>query len=125
MLLVDVRTGESTSLARAKRENCLGCSGQLEAVQNDLEVHTLLPGVELIDIRELEEQPEIHVPHRRVPLSVLSKTDIQGPTILCCSKGIRSLRATIQLRSEGIARVFSLAGGIDDHTLELLNAADQ
>lgn len=86
--------------------------------------HALLErgGVEVVDVREYHEQPELQgIAHRRIPLSVLPQQmdTIQSDAdtvVFVCQSGARSLRAASAFQAAGPSahalRVYSLKGGV-------------
>lgn len=78
------------------------------------------PPVHVIDCRESAElsrpgiTPSEHLPLGRFPASVetLRTRAAQADLIIVCAHGQRSLHAARFLRNEGIANVWSLAGGL-------------
>lgn len=119
MLLVDLRTGETTSLRRSKRAGCPGCAGQLPSSTEDLEVNSLqeCPEYLVVDIREFDELPELGIPHIRTPLSTFNRSVLTRPAVLICASGARSYRLVAQLRAEGFNEIFSLRGGVMEHSI--------
>jgi len=77
-------------------------------------------GVRLIDIRELHEWDEGHIPGAlHIPRAYL-EMEIEGavadrtePVILYCATGVRSLLGGQQLRAMGYASPISMAGGFE------------
>jgi sulfur-carrier protein adenylyltransferase/sulfurtransferase len=76
-------------------------------------------GLEVIDIREHHELARLATPcasARHLPIAQLLRTDAALPPggryLLVCASGRRSLAAAQELRSRGLAQVFSLRGGI-------------
>lgn len=94
------------------------------------------PSLNLIDVRELSEWQELHIPraahiskdnlekqiHNNVP-------DLNTPIYLHCRSGVRSLHAAHTLLQLGYTNVYSIDGGIIDwaasgyptSSLDLLN----
>lgn len=77
------------------------------------------PGLSIIDVRELNEWQEVHIPgalHR--PKNQLPETiatdipDKSQPIYLHCRSGIRSMQAAEQLSALGYQHVYSVDGGI-------------
>lgn len=73
----------------------------------------------VIDVRTAAEFAEGHIPNARsVPLDKLAEriTEFESlksrPIIVSCQTGARSGGASGQLRKQGFAKVFNLAGGI-------------
>ncbi len=77
-------------------------------------------GIQLIDVREIEEHAIENIGGINIPLSVLSaSTHLLDPTVrivLYCSSGTRSSHATKQLIQKGFTRVFNLEGGMNGIT---------
>jgi rhodanese-related sulfurtransferase len=81
----------------------------------------------LIDVREPSEfaQARIEnaelVPMRTVPaeLSRLDASTDEGPLIVFCHHGIRSLNVVNWLREQGVDACQSMAGGIDRWSIEI------
>jgi rhodanese-related sulfurtransferase len=74
----------------------------------------------VIDVREAEEFAGGHLPEaRNVPLAKLADrvSEIERfkdkPVIVCCATGMRSGKASSELKKLGFTRVHSLAGGVD------------
>jgi rhodanese-related sulfurtransferase len=90
------------------------------------QVESWLPAVErgeitLIDCREQEEWDIGHLPHARLfPLSRFAEIKApEGPVIVYCHHGMRSMRATLYLRQLGNSEVWSMAGGSDAWSQEI------
>ncbi|HTS75052.1 MAG TPA: rhodanese-like domain-containing protein [Bryobacteraceae bacterium] len=81
----------------------------------------------LIDVREPHERAQSSitgselVPLRSVPaaLSQLQLRAGEGPLIVFCHHGVRSLNAVHWLRHQGVENCQSLAGGIDQWSVEI------
>ncbi len=81
----------------------------------------------LIDVREPHERAQSSiagselVPLRSVPatLSQLQVRAAEAPLIVFCHHGVRSLNAVGWLRRQGIENCQSLAGGIDQWSVEI------
>ncbi|MEI8280879.1 MAG: ThiF family adenylyltransferase [Armatimonadota bacterium] len=118
LLLVDLRTSETRRLQRSIIAGCPGCQGKYNQANRDFEfnsisdAHQELGTFEIIDIRELDEDPTLTLPHRRIPLSHFEITSISGPVLVVCATGTRSGQYVSYLRSQGVEEVFSLNGGI-------------
>lgn len=76
-------------------------------------------GFEIVDIREPDEVEQIPTPApeaRHIPMAELLHGEKFTPSgkkcLLVCASGRRSLAATQELRSRGMAAVYSLRGGI-------------
>jgi len=78
-------------------------------------------GFEIVDVREPRELAETPTPAanaRHIPLAELlygktANLKAGGRTLLVCASGRRSLAAAQELRSRGLAEVYSLRGGIN------------
>ena len=75
----------------------------------------------LIDCRELDELDLCKidgcewVPLGEFPFSLDKLTaDVERGVVVYCHHGMRSLRAAAFLRSNGVAKAFSMSGGIDE-----------
>jgi adenylyltransferase/sulfurtransferase len=89
-------------------------------------VNLLLPAIArgeitLVDCREDDEWQFNRLPGARLmPLSRFGELQPpEGPVIVYCHHGMRSLRATSYLRSKGNPQVWSMAGGIDAWSREI------
>ncbi|MDB6076706.1 MAG: moeZ [Akkermansiaceae bacterium] len=89
-------------------------------------VNLLLPAIAdgqitLVDCREDDEWQFNRLPGARLmPLSRFGEFAVpEGPVIVYCHHGMRSLRATSYFRSRGNPQVWSMAGGIDGWSLEI------
>lgn len=74
----------------------------------------------VIDVREADEFASGHLPEaRNIPAGKLAErvNEIEKykdrPLILCCASGMRSGKASDELKKLGFTRLHSLAGGID------------
>lgn len=81
----------------------------------DIEALAQQPEVPLVDVREVDEYRQFHVPGARlVPLSELTERVAEippdGPVFLICRTGGRSRRAAEYLRERGVDAV-NVAGG--------------
>jgi sulfur dioxygenase len=79
----------------------------------------LLPGVQIIDVREVSEfSDELgHIPGAQlIPLSTLdahvASLDGARPVVTVCRAGARSAQASVKIRKSGLVRVANLAGGM-------------
>lgn len=74
----------------------------------------------LLDVREKWEFETAHIdnsllmPMGDVPSRAHAELDPDGPIVVLCHHGARSLNVTMWLRAQGFERVQSLAGGIDN-----------
>lgn len=81
----------------------------------------------LIDVREPEEYQLVHlenselIPMRTVPAALqrLEARADEGPLIVYCHHGVRSLNVASWLREQGIETCQSMAGGIDAWSLNV------
>ena len=80
----------------------------------------------LIDCREADELPICSLPgHEWIPLGSFPDklqpltSDPARGLVVYCHHGVRSLRATLFLRSKGFQNAFSMQGGIDLWSLEI------
>ncbi len=77
------------------------------------------PGLLLIDCRTPEEWAvarvpgSVHIPLEDFPARWTELEDAELPLAVICHHGVRSLRAAIFLRAQGIRGVRSVAGGIE------------
>lgn len=78
----------------------------------------------LVDVREPWEHQTASIegarliPLREIP-SHLDEIQEAGEVVLFCHRGMRSMDATAWLRSQGVARAQSMAGGIDRWSTEI------
>lgn len=75
--------------------------------------------IRLIDCREPWEnelvrlEPSTLIPMNDTPGRIEELRSLQGPIVVYCHHGIRSMHVVQWLRAQGLDNVFSLAGGID------------
>lgn len=74
-------------------------------------------GAVFVDVRELDETPDLPVPHQRIPLSQLrrEKFQVEGKdVVVVCHMGVRSLEAVRLMNQWAPAgqKLYSLKGGI-------------
>lgn len=94
---------------------------------NIIDVHELKkrheadPNLILIDVRELSEWNEAHIPWaKHIPKSEINQTiqsicpDLNTPVYLHCRGGTRSQYAGQSLLEQGYQHVYSITGGIVD-----------
>lgn len=74
----------------------------------------------IVDIREADEFAGGHLPEaRNIPTGKLAERVGEldkfkdKPIIVCCASGMRSGKATSELKKQGFTRLYSLAGGVD------------
>ena len=122
--LIDLRTGDSQRLTRSKRADCPVCLNQPEHKSSEWEVSDLSEAAtrfgsfRVIDIRELDEGPDLNIPHDRIPMSRFLETPGDEAIILVCASGARSLQLVARLRAKGRQHVLSLRGGTSTLFLE-------
>jgi rhodanese-related sulfurtransferase len=81
--------------------------------------------VRMLDVREPFEHMQAHIegseliPMRNVPQAVGSLSVGEGPLVVFCHHGVRSLQVVDWLRGQGIADCVSMAGGIDRWSSEI------
>lgn len=66
----------------------------------------------LIDVREVDELPEIEQPHIRLPMSKFDAGKLPTPAVLVCESGARSYQLAARMHALGKVDVLSLTGGI-------------
>lgn len=77
-----------------------------------------------LDVRESFEvqtanlRPDLHIPMQSIADN-WARIPADQPVIVYCHHGMRSLQVTNFLRSKGLAKVQSLAGGIDAWSREI------
>ena len=87
-------------------------------------LRAVTPDLQLVDVREDWEATiarldgAFHIPLGQLAAR-LGELDSARPTVVYCHHGIRSLQATLGLRSRGFTDVRSLRGGIDRWSLEI------
>jgi len=113
LVLVDLLSLETTRLKRAKRDGCPGCDGIWAEPRLEWEVDAIPAGYDLVDIREPNETPGITIPHQKVVMAECYSRTWTRPTVFVCARGARSARLVADLRAQGCANVYSLAGGIE------------
>lgn len=74
----------------------------------------------IVDVREADEFASGHLPDAlNIPASKLSERvgELEKfkdkPIIFCCASGMRSGKASAELKKQGFARLYNLAGGVD------------
>lgn len=78
----------------------------------------------LVDVREPWETQLCKIagaqliPMGSIPAN-LQKLDVDGEVICYCHHGVRSLDVAVWLRSQGVERARSMAGGIDRWSIEI------
>ncbi|TWT48548.1 rhodanese-like domain-containing protein [Botrimarina hoheduenensis] len=80
----------------------------------------------LIDCREPEEHALVHLPAAKlIPLAQIPgqieqiAAALPAAVVIHCHHGMRSLQAASWLRNHGVANAQSMAGGIDDWSIEI------
>ncbi len=117
VVLIDLCSLETRRLRAARRSDCVACGSMPSAAfPPSLEVEPTadLSAYRQIDIRELQElaiQP--YVGAASMPTSTFDPNALpEGPVLLVCQHGVRSLRVTKWLRENGRQDVWSLRGGV-------------
>ena len=74
----------------------------------------------IVDVREAAEFAGGHLPDaKNIPVGALAdrigelEKFKDKPIILCCATGIRSNKACGELKKQGFAKLYNLAGGVD------------
>lgn len=74
----------------------------------------------IVDVREVDEFAGGHLPEaKNIPVSKLADRAAElekfkdKPIILCCASGMRSGKASNELKKQGFNKLYSLAGGVD------------
>jgi len=74
----------------------------------------------IVDVREADEFASGHLPDAlNIPVSKLSERvgELEKfkdkPIIFCCASGMRSGKASAELKKQGFAKLYNLAGGVD------------
>lgn len=74
----------------------------------------------IVDVREADEFAGGHLPEAiNIPVGKLAERigELEKfkdkPVILCCASGMRSNKACGELRKQGFAKLYNLAGGVD------------
>jgi molybdopterin/thiamine biosynthesis adenylyltransferase/rhodanese-related sulfurtransferase len=120
ILIFDLRTLNARRLRVPRQTSCPACGDQptirIHMKDQPLEVEPTdeLSEYRLVDIRETTEmavQPLAGAVE--MPMSSFDPAKVpEGPVLLVCQHGVRSLRLTKRLRELGIERVSSLRGGV-------------
>lgn len=114
-LLVDLRS-ETLSIGRDVNPKCPVC-GDGEDVSDPCEIGSVdearsrFGEFTWVDIRELDELPELKVDHVRLPFSSLTELP-PGNLVVVCETGTRSLRIAARSLAAGRPNVVSLRGGV-------------
>lgn len=132
LLILDLTTYETRRIRAPRAEPCTrGACARITALKgpedsiDGLEVsfasldRARRAGYEIVDIREHREvavEPMTGVPYTHIPMgSLLADPHALDPEhryLLVCARGARSLAAALELRHQGVPRVYSLRGGI-------------
>ena len=74
----------------------------------------------IVDVREADEFANGHLPDAlNIPLGKLSERvgELEKfkdkPIIFCCATGMRAGKANAELKKQGFAKLYNLAGGVD------------
>lgn len=113
LALIDLRTLETTRIARTVHPSCPICTASLPGSAPSWDL-TVLPSepFDLIDIRDIDEGPLLAVAHQRVPMKECYQRAWERSTIFVCASGHRSYRLAADLRAAGNGHVFSLRSGL-------------
>lgn len=75
---------------------------------------------QIVDVREADEFASGHLPDAlNIPVSKLTERIgelekfKEKPIIFCCASGMRSNKACAELKKQGFAKIYNLAGGVD------------
>lgn len=132
LLFVDLTTLSISRVRTRRAASCQpgGCarapavqaSAELDASRLELEFESLddahARGFSVIDIRDAREVAAMPMPSahaRHTPMGELLHGTVLAPSgryLLVCASGRRSLAAAQELRSKGVASVYSLRGGV-------------
>lgn len=115
-LLLDLRSGETMSLARTANPGCPVCGGGTDIsdpceVASMSEAHARLGVFIVVDVREPDEEPTLSCDHVRLPFSTLDDLP-EGNLVVVCETGTRSLRVAARCLAGGRTNVVSLRGGV-------------
>jgi rhodanese-related sulfurtransferase len=81
--------------------------------------------IRLVDVREPFEHQQARlegaelIPMRSVPQALASLRSSNGPLVVFCHHGVRSLQVVGWLRGQGMQNTLSMAGGIDRWSREV------
>lgn len=81
--------------------------------------------IQLVDCREVWEnelvrlEPSTLIPMNDTPGRIEEFRLMEGPVVVYCHHGVRSMHVVRWLREQGFDNVLSLAGGIDDWSLSI------
>lgn len=74
----------------------------------------------IVDVREVDEFASGHLPEaKNIPVAKLADRIAElekfkdKPIILCCASGMRSGKASDELKKHGFSKLYNLAGGVD------------
>lgn len=74
----------------------------------------------IVDVREVDEFASGHLPEaKNIPVAKLADRVAElekfkdKPIILCCASGMRSGKASDELKKHGFSKLYNLAGGVD------------
>ncbi|HMS53819.1 MAG TPA: ThiF family adenylyltransferase [Fimbriimonadaceae bacterium] len=109
MLLFDLKSLQSLKVKRSLRDGCEGCAG----IHHPLNLQVSDPVGVVIDIRELDETPQLLISHIRLPLSRFAWQGWTEPVTFICASGQRSGNLAANLREQGHSQVYSLKGGVE------------
>jgi len=118
LLLFDLASKSMTKLRRSQRPGCRGCQGEFVIDPPDWEVDTVdevqarHPDLQVVDIRELDEEPDAPIGSTRIPIGEWAGQVPEVPTLFICASGARSGRLVVDMLSRGVTNVYSLRGGV-------------
>lgn len=81
--------------------------------------------IQMVDCREVWEnelvrlEPSKLIPMNDTPDHIDEFRLMEGPIVVYCHHGVRSMHVVRWLREQGLDNVVSLAGGIDDWSLKI------
>jgi len=118
LALFDLLTLDVTRLERTFNPKCPICSGSEHSSSLEWDLQQLPAfDFDLIDIREIDEQPNLQRPHLRIPMTSCYERSFVRPTVFVCASGRRSFRLAADLRAAGNRHVFSLLDGLNNPAL--------
>jgi adenylyltransferase/sulfurtransferase len=95
---LNVKSLHMMKLKNSVRQDCLYCQGKMTSTLEFLEVESA-EDAELLDIRNVSDN------------ELMNLAPANHKRVLCCHRGVRSLKVVEQLRALGHENVFSLKGG--------------
>jgi adenylyltransferase/sulfurtransferase len=116
LAMIDLRTLSITKLKRGSVPGCPGCAGSTSA--HSFEFRTVGEAIEalgeavVVDIREFDEGPATDQSHVRMPYSKFKWGGWDGPVLLVCASGVRSVQLALQLHEAGHENVYAIHEGL-------------